>query len=1217
VINLLDDTVDKEHLVSAEAKHRMGTIMFQQGAYNDSLMPLEESLYIRRIKLGNEHILTEETLKMISRSYAASGDSEMALEHFKEVRDIKKKRLSSKADSENEADLLLRLGKLHLEQQEYADALTCFKDSLRLQRQSSITRDEQKLGETLQYMGSTLLEIDQLQEARVTLLSGLRLLERSREGGKEMMTSSYLLGRVNEEEWSFDKALAWYNRSLAILNKYEKPDEEMKARIITRVGLVKFAQKSFEGALKSVKEAQDIFEAIHGVNNLDYADCLHSCGRIHFQLEEHQIAKDMFQSALQVRQQHLKQDDAELGESYHCLGAVLIELNQYDEASSCLTEALRIRVESFGDAGDHVCATQRCLGVVKLHLGKPNESANHFLEAIRVGMDCVQLKNDLDEDGYENLIACFDAVTPMAKDSLDSERLGKLYYQKGSLQSMHKRYNEALRSFAEAIQVYKTSCGEEHLTVANALYNIGVCLKECGESERAMKSFSRALNITTMQLGEDHIQVAETTQQMAEVYNMQGDIKGAIIMCEQALQIRRSQEDSPLAALLNFSGELYTRCNNGDEAERCFRECVRIRKNLFGDDHLDVAQALYNLGYIHETFRNDFRRALRCYEESLRIRLDLMEDVDEDHARCYLHLGTAHSALHVETKAFFCFEKAIEISNEIDYHDSTIVEDALIGQGHTLLARGEAVEALVQYERARGMRQSRTSSERVQSEEVAEVLVLEANALIKLSKQREAMSKLVQALDTYKKSVGMTHLGTGEVFQLLSELHLEMEENEEALICAQQALDIRKSLLGKHDDATGDTYFILGKIFFDRADLATAAPCLQAALETFKHRRGPNHISVADSMYCIGCVHECRKEWNEAIACFQETLTVRQKVHGRDHLLVADVLFRLGTSHKKRGEADLSSDCLAECLRIRTIAKGEDDISVADALFELAGTLGGNLPVSTNLDPTQCYIDAIRIYRQSQGEHRIKIAKCLASLAKIMESKKNVEKASSCFKQAVGIFEAKLSLAPTHGELMDYRIALDYEAYIGVLLDYAAFLEITGDDSSAIENYHHAVGLLQSVRGEHDGEIDNALSKVAGVLDRQNRSEEALQLLQTVKERRISALGDNNPVVATTLYEISKLLDKKQDYESAIESLEDCLRIRRATIGRFSESVAFTLLQIGVVQAHNAKFEEAISTWDDALTIYKRAGFHDEDVAVLNVLEYQENARRMLETLES
>jgi tetratricopeptide (TPR) repeat protein len=243
------------------------------------------------------------------------------------------------------------------------------------------------------------------------------------------------------------------------------------------------------------------------------------------------------------------------------------------------------------------------------------------------------------DEEYSNLMACFDAVIPMAKNGLYAERLGMLYHQKGSLQSRHKRFKPALTSFTEAIQVYKAEYGEDHLNVANALFNVGICLKETGDSERALKCFARALAITCSQLGEDHIEVADTMQQMAEVYRMKGDLKGAIKMCDQALQIRRHREDDALAALLNFSGELYTSLDDSDEAERSFKECVRIRKQLHGEDHIDVAQALYSLGYVHETFRKDYRRALRCFEESLRIRINLAEDKNDETARCYFAPG--------------------------------------------------------------------------------------------------------------------------------------------------------------------------------------------------------------------------------------------------------------------------------------------------------------------------------------------------------------------------------------------------------------------------------------------------------------------------------------------------------------------------------------------------------------------------------------------------
>jgi tetratricopeptide (TPR) repeat protein len=357
-IKMIDDRLGPDHLSSALGKHRMGVMLFKKGLFEDSVSRLREALQTRRSKLGDNHIDTEDTLKTLSRAYAASGNSEMALFYFKEVVNIRKTRSSNKTDSDSEADLLLRLGKLHLEQQEYADALTCFKDSLRMQRQLSINREEQKLGETLLYMGWTLVEIDQFQEARLTLLSALRLLESGQDESKDLMNASYLLGRINEEERAFDKALAWYDRSLVILNTIDSDDFQMKARLLLRIGMLKYSQESFDDALQFVNEAQGLFSSCNGTQNLEYSDCVHSRGLIHFEIQEFSAAKEFFQLALQIRQQHMKTDDLEVGNSFHFLGAVLTELEQFEEARSCLEEALRIRRLIMGDSAYGVGDTQ-------------------------------------------------------------------------------------------------------------------------------------------------------------------------------------------------------------------------------------------------------------------------------------------------------------------------------------------------------------------------------------------------------------------------------------------------------------------------------------------------------------------------------------------------------------------------------------------------------------------------------------------------------------------------------------------------------------------------------------------------------------------------------------------------------------------------------------------------------------------------------------------
>lgn len=360
---------------------------------------------------------------------------------------------------------------------------------------------------------------------------------------------------------------------------------------------------------------------------------------------------------------------------------------------------------------------------------------------------------------------------------------------------------------------------------------------------------------------------------------------------------------------------------------------------------------------------------------------------------------------------------------------------------------------------------------------------------------------------------------------------------------------------------------------------------------------------------------EYQKDWDEAIAFFQAALPIRQKNLGRDHRSVADVLFKLGIAHKSREEFELSSDCLSECLRIRTNTMGQEHTLVADTLYELAGTLRDSLQVSRKHDPSQCYVDAIRIYRQSLGESHIKVAKCLARLGDILETKKDNKKAGNCYEKAVAIFEVKLKSNPTSEMMEDYKLERDYEAYAEVLLDWARFLDNTGNDGSAMKTYRRALVLLHVLRSKDDEVIDNTLCRIANVLGRGGRSGEAVQLLEQVKERRIASVGENHPLVADIYFSLAQLCEKKRDYQEAIDALETCLRIRRATLGQFSKEVGVVITQIGVVQAHQAEFAKAIRTWDEALAIYKKAGLSDEDLAIADVREHQQNAKHMFETM--
>lgn len=320
--------------------------------------------------------------------------------------------------------------------------------------------------------------------------------------------------------------------------------------------------------------------------------------------------------------------------------------------------------------------------------------------------------------------------------------------------------------------------------------------------------------------------------------------------------------------------------------------------------------------------------------------------------------------------------------------------------------------------------------------------------------------------------------------------------------------------------------------------------------------------------------------------------------------------------HKRIEGYERSADYFSECLRIRSAVYGPDHSAIADTLFELAGAMTEGENVSGKLDPAQCYIDAIRIYRQSLGESHIAVAKCLARLGDIMEQKGNQQKAGSCYEKSVAIFESKLDDGPAIEDIDDLQLEDDYEAYAAAVLDWATFLDGRGNDGSAMRTYRRALVLYKALRGGEDEIIDDTLCKIADVLGRQERVTEALKLLEEVKKRRIAAVGENHPFVADIYYSLSKLHEKQREYAHAISSLEACLRIRRATAGPFSEEVGDVLTSIGSIQASKADFRTAVRSFEEALAIFKKAGVSKDDNKVTTACELLANAEHMLEVVE-
>ena len=107
------------------------------------------------------------------------------------------------------------------------------------------------------------------------------------------------------------------------------------------------------------------------------------------------------------------------------------------------------------------------------------------------------------------------------------------------------------------------SCGlqpQNRATLARSLHGLGEVLASQGRDADAEQAFRKALDIQRRVLGPAHADIARTLQDLALVLDDAGDLKAAIPMMREAVNMQRalngSQSDPGLALAIHNLAEL-------------------------------------------------------------------------------------------------------------------------------------------------------------------------------------------------------------------------------------------------------------------------------------------------------------------------------------------------------------------------------------------------------------------------------------------------------------------------------------------------------------------------------------------------------------------------------------------------------------------------------------------------------------------------------------
>jgi tetratricopeptide (TPR) repeat protein len=314
-------------------------------------------------------------------------------------------------------------------------------------------------------------------------------------------------------------------------------------------------------------------------------------------------------------------------------------------------------------------------------------------------------------------------------------------------------------------------------------------------------------------------------------------------MLERAAdRVRSDLKNQPdfQADLLDTLGNVFRSLGDYDKAKELLDEGLAIRREHFGDDHLDTAMSLFHLGWLHHDL-GDYAEAEQFYDRALAIQKKLRGDDDPLVADTLFNLAWLKSRQYPDpyplpnrsAEAERLFREVLRIRQAQpapNQHDLAVTSLALAA---VLFARGENLEAL---------------------------------------------SFLADASRLLEKEGGEAG-STGNVFAMfLRAEQLRKNRNyDEAEKLHRQVLDRVRRQLGERHPITAMVMGNLAGLLRQKGDLASAEKYIREALDI--GRQGPLrwHPMMADAIIQLADYVQDREGDKEAEQLYREAVAILQQ----------------------------------------------------------------------------------------------------------------------------------------------------------------------------------------------------------------------------------------------------------------------------------------------------------------------------------------------------
>lgn len=379
------------------------------------------------------------------------------------------------------------------------------------------------------------------------------------------------------------------------------------------------------------------------------------------------------------------------------------------------------------------------------------------------------------------------------------------------------------------------------------------------------------------------------------------------------------------------------------EALPLAREGLKIREQLLGQDHLEVADSLRAVGLI-STWLADLQEARSILERVLRIREQLLSPSHLDVAECLTNLGRVYTEMGELQRSEQVLLRALQIRGEQlgSLHPDFGV--TLTYLTHVRFLKGDLQAAKAGYEQTIAIFRGSPSARPGEYGWALNGLAYVRQNLGDIAGARRLVD---QALHVRETTLGSSHPQVTVTLAHLVELMQHSGELEAALPLAERVVHMDEQVFGNDHPRVALRLNSLADLKRHLGNVGEARRLRERALDIQRRALGLTHYLVADALIELALLYDQRTEMDKAIELVEQAIDIQEQAFGHDTLYVSASLDTLGWLLTSRGSYTQAKSVFERGLTIRQqfLPPGHPDLEISFVnlarLLDKQGALDG------------------------------------------------------------------------------------------------------------------------------------------------------------------------------------------------------------------------------------------------------------------------------------